>query len=574
MATCDVNILNSALGIQQTGPRTVIVPADPIQWDASTSYEYLTIVTSADFGQAYISKKDVPSGTPLTDTEYWIPAATFNAQLAAIQKQLPSIQAQVEALTGQVETAATNATNALAFGNDLVSLNSAIGLDATGVDWSFMPTVISWLNACNEGKVVYSMSDSGIYNYNYETNSWNQPTLVGSAYTVDCMQFALMVAQGITYESSMASGVANIPVNNGDDFSIYDQSVWNGYIYPEAGRPLTYQFADRMNKSGRYRSISGFSSKTVTQKLGILRQLQPGDIIFEGNPTNPDYADRFQNIYHAAIFIGIGVNSSGQDVAITVEARANTTTNDIGFISGVLAAGDYANINNLVGYVRPSYGGSRSYKPQEIELMGCSTSGAKYNAQSNSVPFPIDFSRYKVPSIIQVVIEGDLASAGGYSLMGIRSHTFTTSEIACGASTMTYAIGLQDINDTIHNLTLTYNSTPTSIRSKLVFVDTMGIMEMSNITLAELQSWCRSIVGSMVAGTDAKEFYLTPSDSGITDLITPYTSCYCTPYRNTSTDYGFILRYHLNKQQVIVFTCVNSAWSSYKYDVWTAEAKE
>lgn len=571
---CEVVTTSAPLNLNVIGPRSVIVPADPIEWDDSTSYEYLTLVTSTDFGQGYVSKRDVPAGTPLTNTDYWIPVASFNAQLAQIQTQLSQIQTQFESLTGQVEAAATNATTALSFGNDLVSLNSAIGLDATGVDWSFMPTVISWLNACNDGKVVYSMSDNGIYNYNYETNSWNQPTLVGSAYTVDCMQFALMVAQGITYESSMASGVANIPVNNGDDFSIYDHSVWDGYIYPEAGRPLTYQFADRMNKSGRYRSISGFSSKTVTQKLGILRQLQPGDIIFEGNPTNPDYADRFQNIYHAAIFIGIGVNSSGQEVAITVEARANTTANDIGFIDGVLAAGDNANINNLVGYVRPSYGGSRSYKPQEIELMGCSTSGAKYNAQSNSVPFPIDFSRYKIPSIVQVVIEGDLASAGGYSLMGIRSHTFTTSEIACGSSTMTYVIGLQDITETIHNLTVTYNSTPTSIRSKLVFVDTMGIMEMSNITLAALQSWCSSIVGSMVAGTDAKEFYLTPSDSGIADLIAPFTTCYCRAYRNTNTDYGFILRYHLNKQQVIVFTRLNSSWSNYKYDVWTAGAEE
>lgn len=88
MATCDVNILKSALGIQQTGPRTVIVPADPIIWDAGTSYEYLTIVASTDFGQAYISKRDVPAGTPLTNTEYWIPAATFNAQLAEIMRQL------------------------------------------------------------------------------------------------------------------------------------------------------------------------------------------------------------------------------------------------------------------------------------------------------------------------------------------------------------------------------------------------------------------------------------------------------------------------------------------------------
>lgn len=88
MATCDVNLVQNALGIQQTGPRTVIVPADPIIWSADTSYEYLTLVATTDFGQAYISKRDVPAGTPLTNTEYWIPAASYNAQLAAIQAAL------------------------------------------------------------------------------------------------------------------------------------------------------------------------------------------------------------------------------------------------------------------------------------------------------------------------------------------------------------------------------------------------------------------------------------------------------------------------------------------------------
>ena len=96
MATCDVNIVQNALGIQQTGPRTVIVPADPIIWSAKRSYEYLTLVASADFGQAYISKRDVPAGTSLTNTDYWIPAAQYNAQLAEIQRNLAAIAPDVE----------------------------------------------------------------------------------------------------------------------------------------------------------------------------------------------------------------------------------------------------------------------------------------------------------------------------------------------------------------------------------------------------------------------------------------------------------------------------------------------
>ena len=101
--TCNPSVITQALGITATGPRTVIVPADPIIWDEGTSYEYLTLVASKDFGQGYVAKKDVPAGTPLTNTEYWVPVASFNAQLAAIQTQLAN-KADTSALT-EVQTA-------------------------------------------------------------------------------------------------------------------------------------------------------------------------------------------------------------------------------------------------------------------------------------------------------------------------------------------------------------------------------------------------------------------------------------------------------------------------------------
>ena len=92
---CNPAIITEALGIQATGPRTVIVPADPIIWDEGTSYEYLTLVASADFGQGYVSKKDVPSGTPLTNTEYWIPVASFNAQLEQLQQDIAQMNGTI-----------------------------------------------------------------------------------------------------------------------------------------------------------------------------------------------------------------------------------------------------------------------------------------------------------------------------------------------------------------------------------------------------------------------------------------------------------------------------------------------
>lgn len=143
--TCNPAIITEALGIQATGPRTVIVPADPIIWDAETSYEYLTLVASADFGQGYVSKKDVPSGTPLTDTEYWIPVASYNAQLAAIQEQLPVIQQQlgnkadISYVDSQVTSAKTYTDTKVEEVSSAQHVMVAIG-DSFGVDSVTSPT--------------------------------------------------------------------------------------------------------------------------------------------------------------------------------------------------------------------------------------------------------------------------------------------------------------------------------------------------------------------------------------------------------------------------------------------------
>ena len=118
MAKCDISVIQNALGIQQTGPRTVIVPADPITWSENTSYEYLTLVASANFGKSYISKRDVPSGTPLTDTDYWIPAADYNAQLADIQRQLATANAALSKIQA-------SGTTMLAFG-DSFGVNTVV----------------------------------------------------------------------------------------------------------------------------------------------------------------------------------------------------------------------------------------------------------------------------------------------------------------------------------------------------------------------------------------------------------------------------------------------------------------
>lgn len=64
--------LNSAIDLK------TIHYADPIQWDITTQYAPNTVVVDPKTGTAYMSKKAVPVGILLTNTDYWV--VIFNYQ--------------------------------------------------------------------------------------------------------------------------------------------------------------------------------------------------------------------------------------------------------------------------------------------------------------------------------------------------------------------------------------------------------------------------------------------------------------------------------------------------------------
>ena len=61
------------------GARYIHMFADPIEWDSSLVYEPLTVVQYE--GGSYVSRREVPAGIELSNTDYWILWADFNAQL-------------------------------------------------------------------------------------------------------------------------------------------------------------------------------------------------------------------------------------------------------------------------------------------------------------------------------------------------------------------------------------------------------------------------------------------------------------------------------------------------------------
>lgn len=66
------------------------VPLLAGEWDATKSYEYLTTVSSGN--NSYTSRQNVPAGTPLTNTDYWMQTGNYGAQLTEIEEDIQTIK--------------------------------------------------------------------------------------------------------------------------------------------------------------------------------------------------------------------------------------------------------------------------------------------------------------------------------------------------------------------------------------------------------------------------------------------------------------------------------------------------
>lgn len=191
--TCNPQLVTQALGIQATGPRTVIVPADPIIWDESTSYEYMTLVASTDFGQGYVSKRDVPSGTPLTDTDYWIPVASYNAQLAQLQNTVSIFEGRITDVENSVKTLETE--------KHMVVIG-----DSFSVAHSTASANPLWCDLVSKQK--------GLTLHNYAQGS--------AGYAVEGLLFSTQVSTAATELADIASDVSEVYVYGGWN-DVYNQ---------------------------------------------------------------------------------------------------------------------------------------------------------------------------------------------------------------------------------------------------------------------------------------------------------------------------------------------------------------
>lgn len=72
------------------------------EWDKNSEYAALSVVYTNE--QSYVSRKTVPAQTEITNTEYWIKSADWNAQVAEYNQNVERYQQNVEQYNQNVET--------------------------------------------------------------------------------------------------------------------------------------------------------------------------------------------------------------------------------------------------------------------------------------------------------------------------------------------------------------------------------------------------------------------------------------------------------------------------------------
>ena len=92
------------------GARYIPLFSDPIEWDITRSYEPLTVVKNQ--GSSYVSKRYVPEGIQITNENYWILWADFNAQLEQYRQEVQQFDGRIIANANAISSETTARENA------------------------------------------------------------------------------------------------------------------------------------------------------------------------------------------------------------------------------------------------------------------------------------------------------------------------------------------------------------------------------------------------------------------------------------------------------------------------------
>ncbi len=121
-----------------------IVPVHCGRWDQMKAYEMLSIVLEEISGDSYISRRAVPSGTAITDTNFWVLHSLYSQQIKDMSDQVSAAEARIKADNDQTENSIRDTNQAT-----VAHIDEAIGQARADLNekWSAADTDMRTLKA-------------------------------------------------------------------------------------------------------------------------------------------------------------------------------------------------------------------------------------------------------------------------------------------------------------------------------------------------------------------------------------------------------------------------------------------
>src|SRR5699024_10178552 len=105
------------------------VPLIMDEWDKTISYEGLSIVTYQ--GGSYTSKKRVPVGIDINDTEYWAMTGNYNAQVESYRQEVVQMENRVNNSLTEMEDTVDNKITEVHETMENKSDKNSVGINVT-----------------------------------------------------------------------------------------------------------------------------------------------------------------------------------------------------------------------------------------------------------------------------------------------------------------------------------------------------------------------------------------------------------------------------------------------------------
>lgn len=103
--------------------------AVPVTWDSQRTYERNMIVFVGK--KAYTAIQDVPSGTQITNTSYWIETGVPTIDTTSLQTQITALSNALDDVESDVET---NTQNITTNANNITQLTTRLNAAVTSIE--------------------------------------------------------------------------------------------------------------------------------------------------------------------------------------------------------------------------------------------------------------------------------------------------------------------------------------------------------------------------------------------------------------------------------------------------------